>query len=70
MPKNYKRLNKFVFDLTACKNVLSDSTKLRRDMAEAIAEQDWIATQLTNIVTTFASLYIAHPEKPINKPGT
>lgn len=67
---NYKRLNKLDFDLTACKNVLSDSTKLGRDMAEAIAEQDWIATQLTNIVTTFASLYIAHPEKPINKPGT
>lgn len=42
---NYKRLNKLVFDLTACKNVLSDSTKLRRDMAEAIAEQDWIATR-------------------------
>lgn len=67
---SYIRLNKSVFDLTACKNVLSDPTKLTRDMAEAIAEQDWIATQLTNIVTIFASLYIAHPEKPINKPGT
>lgn len=60
---NYKRLNKLVYDLTACKNVLSDSTKLRRDMAEAIAEQDWIATQLTNIVTTFAvSLYCSPRE--------
>lgn len=67
---NYKRLNKLVFDLTAYKNSFLDSTKLGRDMAEAIAEQDWIATQLTNIVTTFASLNIAHPEKPIDKPGT
>lgn len=67
---NYKRLNKLVFDLTAYKNVLSDSIKLRRDMAEAIAEKDWMATQLTNIVTAFASLNIAHPEKPFNKPGT
>lgn len=33
-------------------------------MNEAKPERDWIATELTNIVTTFASIDIVHQENP------